>query len=293
MDDEVKGKGNSVNYKYRMHDPRVGRFFAVDPLASKYPHNSPYAFSENKVIHKIELEGLESADPPLPNKVFEEGIPMSNYKREGALLPLTPPDAKSLTYTFQYVNYGVNGLTGYSTWVYNPDKEIWTGEKREVFKETKAGTRSWEESKPRGCVQNGVFLGNCLDIQERSSGTAHFTEDPSAPGCPVSIVDLTANNITSLFNAIESDARRSVVNVASQKTTSVTVSLNSAIYSNTDRVNMHQNLLKSGLFIGMELKVQLVDNLTVTDGDGDPSQEVGGHVGSTIKTETKLSNGNR
>jgi RHS repeat-associated protein len=59
MDDEIKGEGNSVNYKYRMHDPRVGRFFAVDPLASNYPHNSPYAFSENVVINAIELEGLE------------------------------------------------------------------------------------------------------------------------------------------------------------------------------------------------------------------------------------------
>jgi RHS repeat-associated protein len=58
-DDEVKGEGNSVNYKYRMHDPRVGRFFAVDPLSPKYPHNSVYAFSENRVIDGIELEGLE------------------------------------------------------------------------------------------------------------------------------------------------------------------------------------------------------------------------------------------
>lgn len=55
-DDEVKGKGNSVNYKFRMHDPRVGSFFAIDPLASKYPHNSPYAFSENVVISHVELE---------------------------------------------------------------------------------------------------------------------------------------------------------------------------------------------------------------------------------------------
>ena len=59
-DDEIKGEGNSVNYKYRMHDPRIGRFFAVDPLASSYPWNSPYAFSENRVIDAIELEGLES-----------------------------------------------------------------------------------------------------------------------------------------------------------------------------------------------------------------------------------------
>ena len=42
-----------------MHDPRVGRFFAVDPLAAEYPHNSVYAFSENRVIDMIELEGLE------------------------------------------------------------------------------------------------------------------------------------------------------------------------------------------------------------------------------------------
>ena len=58
-DNEVKGDGNSVNYKYRMHDPRLGRFFAVDPLAPDYPHNSPYAFSENRVIDGVELEGLE------------------------------------------------------------------------------------------------------------------------------------------------------------------------------------------------------------------------------------------
>jgi RHS repeat-associated protein len=59
MDNEIKGEGNSLNYTFRMHDPRVGRFFAVDPLFRKYPHNSPYAFSENRVIDGVELEGLE------------------------------------------------------------------------------------------------------------------------------------------------------------------------------------------------------------------------------------------
>ena len=58
-DDELKGEGNSLNYTFRMHDPRVGRFFAVDPLFKDYPYNSPYAFSENRVIDAIELEGLE------------------------------------------------------------------------------------------------------------------------------------------------------------------------------------------------------------------------------------------
>jgi RHS repeat-associated protein len=58
-DDEIKGEGNSLNYTFRMHDPRVGRFFAVDPLFRQYAYNSPYAFSENRVMQFNELEGLE------------------------------------------------------------------------------------------------------------------------------------------------------------------------------------------------------------------------------------------
>ena len=62
-DNEVKGMGNSVSYKYRMHDPRIGRFFAVDPLTSEYPYYSPYQFSGNIPIRFVELEGLEPGDP--------------------------------------------------------------------------------------------------------------------------------------------------------------------------------------------------------------------------------------
>ena len=62
MDNEIKGEGNSLNFEYRMHDPRVGRFFATDPLEPNFSWNSPYSFSSNRVIDKIELEGLEIAD---------------------------------------------------------------------------------------------------------------------------------------------------------------------------------------------------------------------------------------
>ncbi len=58
-DDEIKGEGNSINYKYRMHDPRIGRFFALDPLFKEYPYYSSYQFSGNRLIDAIELEGLE------------------------------------------------------------------------------------------------------------------------------------------------------------------------------------------------------------------------------------------
>ena len=66
-DDEVKGNGNSLNYKFRMHDPRVGRFFAIDPLTKKYPFYSPYSFSGNKVIAYRELEGGEDLIAIVPN----------------------------------------------------------------------------------------------------------------------------------------------------------------------------------------------------------------------------------
>jgi RHS repeat-associated protein len=59
-DDEIKGStGTSYAYKFRMHDPRTGRFWSIDPLSAKYPYNSSYAFSENRVIDGVELEGLE------------------------------------------------------------------------------------------------------------------------------------------------------------------------------------------------------------------------------------------
>lgn len=60
MDDEVKNAtGTHLNFKFRGYDPRLGKFWSVDPLAKDYPWNSPYAFAENDVIRSIDLEGAE------------------------------------------------------------------------------------------------------------------------------------------------------------------------------------------------------------------------------------------
>ncbi len=58
-DPEIYGEGNSYAYRHRMSDPRVIRFWSVDPLAPSYPGWSSYAFSQNRLIDGIELEGLE------------------------------------------------------------------------------------------------------------------------------------------------------------------------------------------------------------------------------------------
>lgn len=53
---------NVLEFKWRMHDPAIGRFISIDPLAEQYNYQSPYNFAENRVIDGFELEGLEWVD---------------------------------------------------------------------------------------------------------------------------------------------------------------------------------------------------------------------------------------
>jgi RHS repeat-associated protein len=83
-----------VSFKWRNHDPAIGRFFNVDPLAEKYVYNSVYAFSENKVVAHIELEGLEAVRSPraVASQVKPHGHLPSNM-RTGAFVVSNPTAA--------------------------------------------------------------------------------------------------------------------------------------------------------------------------------------------------------
>ncbi|WP_299443396.1 DUF6443 domain-containing protein [uncultured Aquimarina sp.] len=50
---------NIHEWTFRFSDPSIGRFWQIDPLAEDYNYQSPYNFSENRVIDAVELEGLE------------------------------------------------------------------------------------------------------------------------------------------------------------------------------------------------------------------------------------------
>ena len=50
---------NIHEWKYRVSDPAIGRFWQVDPLAEIYRNWGGYVFSGNRVIDSRELEGLE------------------------------------------------------------------------------------------------------------------------------------------------------------------------------------------------------------------------------------------
>jgi RHS repeat-associated protein len=80
---------NWVQFKWRNHDPQIGRFIEIDPLANDYLYNSTYAFSENKVTAHIELEGLESIR-------FDE----SKYPNRGESTQIRKPiDCRNCTHT--------------------------------------------------------------------------------------------------------------------------------------------------------------------------------------------------
>ena len=58
-DGDVKGDGNQIDYGMRVYDPRLGRFFSIDPLVKKYPELSTYQFASNSPIAGIDLDGGE------------------------------------------------------------------------------------------------------------------------------------------------------------------------------------------------------------------------------------------
>jgi RHS repeat-associated protein len=71
-DDELWS--GAVSFKYRVEDARLGRFFSVDPKHKEYPWNSTYAFSENRLIDGVELEGLEYENFKANRIVEEKGL---------------------------------------------------------------------------------------------------------------------------------------------------------------------------------------------------------------------------
>ncbi|HET9824146.1 MAG TPA: RHS repeat-associated core domain-containing protein [Chitinophagaceae bacterium] len=55
--DEIHGSGNAYDFGARMQDPRLGRWFSIDPLQSKYPDLAPYAFVANSPLNAVDPDG--------------------------------------------------------------------------------------------------------------------------------------------------------------------------------------------------------------------------------------------
>src|SRR5690606_3752208 len=58
-DDEIKGRGNSLDFGARMYSSRLGIFLSLDPLFKKFPWQSSYLFAANNPIMYLDKEGKE------------------------------------------------------------------------------------------------------------------------------------------------------------------------------------------------------------------------------------------
>ena len=69
---------NWIEFKYRFYNPALARFHNIDPLAQEYAYQSPYNFSENRVIDGVELEGAERLSVHTPGWVYATAQPIRN-----------------------------------------------------------------------------------------------------------------------------------------------------------------------------------------------------------------------
>ena len=97
-----------------MHDPRVGRFFARDPMEISYPWNSPYAFSENRVIDGVELEGNEVGRMSIAGIGWRIGILVKSINKVDSEMPkasLVKKVAATTGYSLLYSSQDIASLT--------------------------------------------------------------------------------------------------------------------------------------------------------------------------------------
>lgn len=121
-DDEIKGAGNSVNYKHRMEDPRLGRFFAVDPLVKKFPFWAPYAFSANMPIQFRELEGLEiGVDNRMEKIIVQQTFPDNEQAQKEMYNTYLDATGNAgiigITFGVGYFGVAIMGVEAFTAWL--------------------------------------------------------------------------------------------------------------------------------------------------------------------------------
>ncbi|WP_192347925.1 RHS repeat domain-containing protein [Algoriphagus sp. Y33] len=154
-DNEIKGIGNSVDLGERMMDTRTGRLgMRVDPLASKFPWQSPYVAAGNSPIANIDKNG---------ELKYPKGKAGDAYRAQYPMLT---------TYLASYIQRDVNKSSRLSTAIVNhANNPEFT--KKELFQDLLA----WkEDSKVTINYVDGNTI-NGANAQTQNKGSIYINKD--------------------------------------------------------------------------------------------------------------------
>lgn len=101
-DSELKGEGNSYDFGSRMYDPRIGRWFAEDPMAYAQPSSSPYSFANNNPVVLIDPDGEL---PILPLLIKAGAAGAADLMLQVAMSYYFDDDVESIGMAFDKVDY--------------------------------------------------------------------------------------------------------------------------------------------------------------------------------------------
>ena len=121
-----------LDYGFRYYDPAIGRFTGVDPIASDFPHVTPYNYAENYPTGAIDLWGLQK----LVTTVYEVQRTLQDKKLDFKVNQLGPTSVSEPTgaewsgykqnNVFFFEGQQVNSLSnieGYTEWSDNKSAE--------------------------------------------------------------------------------------------------------------------------------------------------------------------------
>jgi RHS repeat-associated protein len=86
-DDEVSVNGDSYDFGARIFETRLGRWLTIDPVSSKYPYLTPYAFVANSPVIAIDPDGkliifvngkIGGGSPPAGEKYWNSNVESGN-----------------------------------------------------------------------------------------------------------------------------------------------------------------------------------------------------------------------
>lgn len=190
---------NYVQFRWRNHDPQIGRFIEIDPLSTKFAHNSTYAFSENRVITHIELEGLEAVrtdeydkDGKLTKIVLEKNVVVLTKKtsdkysdkKNANIIKKNNEKAEAIKKEFNLFYNGHNGDGAKTSTGVKVEFKFNVTQQPDVDKNLKGKerTKAFENIRDKNAIMGTADFGPVLGIGDRPVGATVITNDSPVQG---------------------------------------------------------------------------------------------------------------